>query len=151
MGAASAARAAASGPSGSAVAAAEGANVVMTARNERVLAEAVADIGQGNAVALPGDLADPDAAERLVEVRLPLHDGGEDPFSGRALAHHGGCGVVAGAFEAEDREGLDGGGPLDVLLGLRVTDLAVDPELFGRSEERGLGAESSFRFTPYPY
>jgi 3-oxoacyl-[acyl-carrier protein] reductase len=46
--------------------AAEGANVVMTARNERVLAEAVAGIGEGSAVALPGDLADPDAAERLV-------------------------------------------------------------------------------------
>lgn len=44
----------------------EGANVVMTARDEQVLASAVAGIGGGRAVALPGDMADPAAAERLV-------------------------------------------------------------------------------------
>jgi 3-oxoacyl-[acyl-carrier protein] reductase len=46
--------------------AAEGAHVVMIARDEAVLADAVASIGPERAVALPGDLADPGAAERLV-------------------------------------------------------------------------------------
>lgn len=44
----------------------EGAKVVMAARDERALTEAVAAIGRDSAVALPADLADPDAAERLV-------------------------------------------------------------------------------------
>jgi 3-oxoacyl-[acyl-carrier protein] reductase len=46
--------------------AAEGANVVLCARDKRVLNEAVAGIGSGTAVGLPADLTDPDAPERLV-------------------------------------------------------------------------------------
>jgi 3-oxoacyl-[acyl-carrier protein] reductase len=46
--------------------AAEGARVVMTSRDESVLADAVASVGPDRAVALAGDLADPGAAERLV-------------------------------------------------------------------------------------
>ena len=46
--------------------AAEGAQVVLCARDQRTLAEAVAAVDHGEAVGLPADLADPDTAERVV-------------------------------------------------------------------------------------
>jgi 3-oxoacyl-[acyl-carrier protein] reductase len=48
--------------------AAEGARLVLSARNERVLAEAVERVRSagGEAVAIPADVADPQAAERLL-------------------------------------------------------------------------------------
>jgi 3-oxoacyl-[acyl-carrier protein] reductase len=46
---------------------AEGARVVLSGRNEETLQAAVSDLGE-NAVAVVGDNADPDTAERLVET-----------------------------------------------------------------------------------
>lgn len=54
------------GLAGAQALAAEGAAVVMCARDEKVLAQAVASIPDGRAVGLPSDLTDPDAPERLV-------------------------------------------------------------------------------------
>lgn len=45
---------------------AEGASVLVAARDGKALGDAVATLGQGSAVAIPADLADPAAAERLV-------------------------------------------------------------------------------------
>ncbi len=45
---------------------AEGASVVVSARDREVLAKATADLGSRNAVAISADLQDPAAAERLV-------------------------------------------------------------------------------------
>ncbi len=45
---------------------AEGATVVLSARDPEALGAAAADLGPGNAVAISADLADPGAAERLV-------------------------------------------------------------------------------------
>jgi 3-oxoacyl-[acyl-carrier protein] reductase len=50
--------------------ASEGARVVMAARDESVLADAIAAVGTDRAVAAPGDLADPAAAERLVAATI---------------------------------------------------------------------------------
>ena len=44
----------------------EGASVVVAARDRASLTAAAGRLGEGRAVALPADLADPDAAERLV-------------------------------------------------------------------------------------
>jgi 3-oxoacyl-[acyl-carrier protein] reductase len=44
----------------------EGAQVVLCARDERQLTDAVAAVGPESAVGLPADLADPDTAERVV-------------------------------------------------------------------------------------
>ena len=45
---------------------AEGATVVISARDDKELANALERLGRANAVAISADLADPDSAERLV-------------------------------------------------------------------------------------
>ena len=45
---------------------AEGATVVISARDDKELAIALERLGRANAVAISADLADPDSAERLV-------------------------------------------------------------------------------------
>jgi 3-oxoacyl-[acyl-carrier protein] reductase len=49
---------------------AEGAKVVLVARRAEVLAEAVAELGDPNAVALPADLAEPGTAEAACRLAL---------------------------------------------------------------------------------
>ncbi|GAA3626683.1 SDR family oxidoreductase [Microlunatus ginsengisoli] len=48
----------------------EGARVVLVARREDVLAEAVADLGDDRAAALTADLAEPDTAARVCDLAL---------------------------------------------------------------------------------
>jgi 3-oxoacyl-[acyl-carrier protein] reductase len=51
----------------------EGAKVVLVARRSEVLAEAVAELGEKNAVALTADLADPATAEASCRLALDTH------------------------------------------------------------------------------
>ncbi len=52
----------------------EGAKVVLVARRSQVLAEAVAELGQTNAVALTADLANPATAEAACRLALDTYD-----------------------------------------------------------------------------
>ena len=97
---------------------AEGARVVLVARRQRVLTEAVRELGGGRAVALAADLADPGTAEAA--SRQALHTFGR--LDG-ALVSVGGppAGTAAGTTEEQWREAFES----VFLAGLRVTSTVV--------------------------
>jgi 3-oxoacyl-[acyl-carrier protein] reductase len=128
--------------------AAEGANVVMVARDEAVLGAAAAGVDGGRAVALPGDLADPAAAERLVAgtvARFGRLDG--------ALISVGGppTGSPMGITDEQWRSGFD-----SVFLGavrmIRAVAAAatVDPEAPPGSGPAMLAVLSTSAKSPIP-
>ena len=71
-----------------------------------------------------GDFGD-DTAEGGVQRCLPVHDGGEDFRLAATLTHHGGGGVIAAAFDAEDGEGSGHGSVRLRLCLMQVTLLHV--------------------------
>ena len=97
---------------------AEGARVVLVARREQVLTEAVSALGEANAVSLTADLADPDTAEAacaLALTRFGRLDG--------ALISVGGppAGSAIGTTEDQWRSAFES----VFLAGLRVNNAVV--------------------------
>jgi 3-oxoacyl-[acyl-carrier protein] reductase len=102
--------------------AAEGCNVVLFARRQELLDEAVAEIeglGSGaQALAAAGDATDPEAPQALVERTL-------ERFGRLDIVVNNAGGPPAGAFEDFDEDAWRGAWELTLMSALRLTRLAL--------------------------
>jgi 3-oxoacyl-[acyl-carrier protein] reductase len=105
----------------------EGANVMLFARREELLAQAVAELGVDRAASVAGDSTDPEAAERLVAAT-------RERFGGIDVLVNNTGGPRGGTFGELSDEDWTAAFELAVMSAIRLTRLAL-PDL--RASGRG--------------